>query len=221
MKIHRWIIILFLFIGENLFAQKRNMPPSREAGKCYAKCLITNGVEIEEYEVAYPIYIGDRPDSVEIETITIILNKGKATTKWVQKRAAKDCISSNPDDCLVWCLVEDRPEPMVLEIEILADTFQTQDFIYEYFLFEEEITELEKKTEWREVICNPNITPTFISTLQEKLKEEGFYRGNPTKFYTTELKIALLNFQKENDLPYGQIDLETLKELGIFLETSD
>ncbi len=29
-----------------------------------------------------------------------------ATTKWVKRRADKNCLSENPDDCLVWCLVE-------------------------------------------------------------------------------------------------------------------
>lgn len=29
-----------------------------------------------------------------------------ASTKWVKKRADRNCLSANPDDCLVWCLIE-------------------------------------------------------------------------------------------------------------------
>lgn len=28
------------------------------------------------------------------------------STKWVKKRADRNCLSANPDDCLVWCLIE-------------------------------------------------------------------------------------------------------------------
>lgn len=32
-----------------------------------------------------------------------------AATKWVKKRADQNCLSADPDDCLVWCLVETPP----------------------------------------------------------------------------------------------------------------
>jgi len=219
MKIYCWKIIILLFCGQSLFAQKfgGEMPQKGEPGKCYAKCLITSTEEIEEHEEVYPIYIGDQPETVELETITIILNEGKATSRWVKKRADRNCLSADPNDCMVWCLVEEKPEPMVLEIEVLADTTQTDDFIYEYFLLENKISALEQNTEWREVICKPNITASFISELQEKLAEEGYYQGNPTEIFTSELELSLFQFQKDHNLPYGQMDVETLSELGIFL----
>ena len=192
-------------------------PYDSDPDKCYAKCLITSSEEIEEFEKAYPIYIGDQSEMVELEIITIILNEGKARSKWVKKRADKNCLSADPNDCMVWCLVEEIPEPMVLEIEILADTTQTDDFIYEYFLIENNVTTLEQRTEWREVVCKPDITSSFISELQEKLTEEGYYQGNPTTILTSELELALFQFQKDHNLPYGQMDIETLSELGIDL----
>ena len=215
MKSYCWIIIIFSW-QISLAQGDRFQPYSSDPDKCYAKCLITSSEEIEEHEVAYPIYIGDRPDTVEIETITIILNEGEARSKWVKKRADKNCLSADPNDCMVWSLVEEKPEPMVLEIDILADTSQTDEFIYEYFLIEGRMRDLEKHTEWREVVCNHNITESIISEIQEKLSEEGYYLGNPTTIFTSELELALFQFQKNNSLPYGQIDLETLSELGIF-----
>jgi len=217
MKKHCYIIILAIFFSQSLVAQGDVWKPNKSnPDKCYAKCLITSSEEIEEHEEAYPIYIGDQPESVELETITITLNEGEARSKWVKKRADKNCLSADPNDCMVWCLVEERPEPMVLEIEILADTTQTDEFVYEYFLIENSVSALEQSTEWREVVCNRNITSSLISELQEKLSEEGYYHGNPIEKFTTELELALFKFQKDHSLPYGQIDMESLSELGIY-----
>lgn len=40
------------------------------------------------------------------ETITEQIEVSPASTKWVKKKADKNCLSANPEDCLVWCLVE-------------------------------------------------------------------------------------------------------------------
>ena len=29
-----------------------------------------------------------------------------ASTKWVKRKADRNCISTDPNDCLVWCLIE-------------------------------------------------------------------------------------------------------------------
>jgi hypothetical protein len=40
------------------------------------------------------------------ETVTERVEVKPASTKWVKKKADASCLSANPDDCLVWCLVE-------------------------------------------------------------------------------------------------------------------
>ena len=40
------------------------------------------------------------------ENVTERVETKPASTKWVKKRADANCLSANPDDCLVWCLVE-------------------------------------------------------------------------------------------------------------------
>lgn len=40
------------------------------------------------------------------ETISEQVLVSPATTKWVRGKATPDCVSSNPDDCRVWCLKE-------------------------------------------------------------------------------------------------------------------
>ena len=67
MKIYFWKTIIFLLIGQYLIAQGDIAKPySSDPNLCYAKCLITSSEEIEEHEEAYPIYTGDRPDTIEI-----------------------------------------------------------------------------------------------------------------------------------------------------------
>ncbi|NJN77311.1 MAG: peptidoglycan-binding protein [Saprospiraceae bacterium] len=46
------------------------------------------------------------PVPAEYATETERKEIAPATTKWVKRRADKNCLSANPDDCLVWCLVE-------------------------------------------------------------------------------------------------------------------
>lgn len=40
------------------------------------------------------------------ETVSEQVLVSPATTKWVKGKATPDCVSSNPDDCRVWCLKE-------------------------------------------------------------------------------------------------------------------
>ena len=49
-----------------------------------------------------------RPAKYETQTEQIEVSP--ASTKWVKKKADKNCLSANPDDCLVWCLVEVAPQ---------------------------------------------------------------------------------------------------------------
>lgn len=41
-----------------------------------------------------------------------------ATTKWVRRKADRDCLSADPDDCFVWCMVEEPAEYQTLYKEI-------------------------------------------------------------------------------------------------------
>lgn len=64
------------------------------------------------YESVSETYVIE-PASVRIETfqpafetVTERVETKPASTKWVRKKADASCLSANPDDCLVWCLVE-------------------------------------------------------------------------------------------------------------------
>lgn len=80
---------------------------------------------------------------------------------------------------------------------------------------------LEKKggfTDWREILCAEKVTSYTIQKIQEALASEGFLTissGEEKNRFGSKTKEALINFQKENDLPVGNLDLKTLDALGI------
>ena len=73
----------------------------------------------------------------------------------------------------------------------------------------------QKWTEWREVVCGGNITKGLVKNIQEALREKGYDTGEASRSINAETKAALKHFQKDNGLPMGQLDFETLKALGV------
>lgn len=82
-------------------APESGMPS--EPGKCYAKCLIQDLYELDStYIYEYTGVTPSEVSGVEYQT----LKTAPASTKWVKKKADKNCNSANPHDCLIWCLVD-------------------------------------------------------------------------------------------------------------------
>ncbi len=47
-----------------------------------------------------------------------------ATTAWVKKKADRNCLSADPNDCLVWCLVDQPGGFKMIEGNLQAKTFK-------------------------------------------------------------------------------------------------
>ena len=103
-----------------------DMSPNSNLGDCYAKCLIPD--HLEKYTQKYIIYTGDESkEDVDIEKVEIEIIP--ASTKWIKKKLNKNCLSKNPDDCYIRCLVE---IPAVSKtLTILKDTTQSKNYIIE------------------------------------------------------------------------------------------
>lgn len=179
-----------------------------EKDKCYAECLVSfEDVTIVSKD-SYNVYLGNESDEkVSTEIKSIILQE--STTKWEKRKADRNCLSSNPDDCVVWCLVE-VPE-IRKEIRILVDTSQSNQF--ENKKIEHQV--FGQRKEWIEVMCKTDITKSLLSRLQIILNENGYYYGDTTKIVDKEILSSLKRFQKDFDLPIGKLDFETLDVLGI------
>lgn len=70
-------------------------------------------------------------------------------------------------------------------------------------------------TEWREVLCSDNVTSYTIRQIQQALKDRGYTPGPVDNVLGSQTKAALTKFQKDNGLPVGQLDMKTLKQLGV------
>ena len=70
-------------------------------------------------------------------------------------------------------------------------------------------------TEWREVLCPNEVTSYTIRQVQTALKAQGYEPGPLDNILGAQTKAALTKFQKDNGLPMGNLDLETLRKLGI------
>jgi hypothetical protein len=73
-------------------------------------------------------------------------------------------------------------------------------------------------SEWKEVLCQNKVNSIKIQEIQEALKRRGYNPGAIDDVMGAQTKAALIKFQKDNNLPVGQLDFETLKALGVSTE---
>ncbi len=83
-----------------------------------------------------------------------------------------------------------------------------------------EVTEkkLAKKgdyTFWTEILCANKTSASTIRKLQRALRAEGYSIGAVDGVLGTRTQVSLKQFQIDNELPIGNLNMETLKALGI------
>lgn len=98
------------FYDQEVSYQGKSFPPGpsshhdsqmpTEPGKCYAKCIVPNQYDLTERELLE--YTGSDFENPLVDLIQF--QSSPAISKWVKKKADNNCVSSDPDDCLVWCL---------------------------------------------------------------------------------------------------------------------
>jgi peptidoglycan hydrolase-like protein with peptidoglycan-binding domain len=69
--------------------------------------------------------------------------------------------------------------------------------------------------DWVEILCESKVTIERIRAIQMALKQKGYNPGPIDNVLDRQTKTALLQFQKDDNLPQGNLNLETLKALGI------
>ncbi len=70
---------------------------------------------------------------------------------------------------------------------------------------------------WREFLCLISYNDDFssIKNIQKALQQKGYYSGSIDNILSNSTKYALVRFQKDNELPIGNLDFETLRALGV------
>jgi hypothetical protein len=175
-------------------------------------CLIQKTID-EKYPVTnklYPIYKGDNfHDFPNLITLKNIVKP--ASTKWVKKKADKNCLSADPEECLVWCLIEDPAKYQTLKI--VLDTSLTTNYKLE--LIDPNFENNDDYEIWKQVICPSEITEDLIGNIQTTLKNKGLYLKEATYELDEQTQIAIYDFQEANGLSKGYLDFETLKALDL------
>ena len=172
------------------------------------------GPDSTPFEKVYVVLEGEMTITVDGEN-TVLRRFDSCTIpagqEWVKKIADKNCMSADPEDCLVWCLVE-IPEQQIDRYELI-DTSQSKEYEIEY-ITSKRLVQKGGHVEWKEVICQPQINNLLVSQLNEALFREGI-DFTPTNKFNRTLKNALISYQRANGLPIGNLDVETLDLLGI------
>ena len=76
-------------------------------------------------------------------------------------------------------------------------------------------TETPVQLEWEEVLCGQYVTPEFIQSLRSALIREGSKVKASGEGYDSDLKIELKLYQKNHNLPIGNLNIKTIEALGI------
>ena len=71
------------------------------------------------------------------------------------------------------------------------------------------------RAEWQRVLCETNVTPSLVQSLQEALRREGAYRGVANGQLNPQTASAVRLYQERHELPTGGLSLATLDHLGV------
>jgi hypothetical protein len=211
------LAFLILVVFANCKTNKRgrykpSVQSSYQDGRCYSKCLMPEKHEPDTIE--YPVFIGDEnEENVDIEIVQVVMRP--KTQMWVKKQSDRNCLSPDPNDCATMCLME-VPE-VIRDVKVLIDTTQTQNYQIQR-IYVQKVIKNGGYWEWREVLCEQNITTSVIEHIQKSLIEKGYFEGKATMKFDKNTRSSIVKFQRENNLPIGNLDFETLDVLGVPIE---
>jgi peptidoglycan hydrolase-like protein with peptidoglycan-binding domain len=70
-------------------------------------------------------------------------------------------------------------------------------------------------SEWREVLCGDKVTEATVRAIQAALSARGYDPGPSDNVMGARTKAAMVKFQQDKGLPVGNMNIETLKALGV------
>ncbi len=70
-------------------------------------------------------------------------------------------------------------------------------------------------TDWVEVLCGKKVTNAVVIQVQNALRARGYDPGPADNKMGPRTNAALMQFQRDNGLPLGNLNIETLRTLGI------
>jgi hypothetical protein len=76
----------------------------------------------------------------------------------------------------------------------------------------------EGRMEWQPVLCETNVTPPIVASLQRALHHAGYDPGKIDGRLGKKTAVSLEAYQRDKELPVGNLTLETLQSLGVSLD---
>lgn len=175
------------------------------------------------------------------ETVVEDIMVSPATQKWVKSVADAGCLSANPADCQVMCLqqvpaVYKKTSRKVLKTPAIKQEFPVPA---EYKIVSRQVIDQPSRTEqieipatykkvvhkelirkggyseWKEILCANKLTSSKIIAIQTALKNAGYNPGPLDDVFGAQTKTALIKYQQDKNLPVGNLNMETLKSLGV------
>ena len=189
-----------------LDSKDENENSSEENGSCYMR--LRSASEFLPKVFTYPKFTGN-----DAEIIKLLVAKQveimPAHTKWIKKKADKNCLSVNPEDCLVWCLVDVEQE--IKTVHVLQDTFWTNEFIIEKLELQTKNEASEKS--WYKVVCKNRLTNNLIQRCKVALYNKGYQVLPSSVGKTNAFLEAIKQYQIDNELIVGFLTVETYEHL--------
>ena len=186
---------------------------------------------------------GKRIITIPAQYETVVENKlvSPATQKWVKTGSSKNCFSTNPKDCEIWELkqfdavyqkVSRKVEvvPASVQEEIIpavtqvvprqrivkpSETVKTEIPVTYKTIMKKVLVKKGGTYEWKEILCEKDVTESRINQIQEALIREGYDPGPVDNQMGEATKQCIIKFQKDKGLPVGNLNMETLKALGV------
>jgi len=175
------------------------------------------------------------------ENITEEIMVSPASEKWVKSTADAGCLSANPADCQVMCLQQvpavykkvtrrvmkspsyknEVPVPSEYKIvsrqvvDVPAQQVQIEIPATYKKMVRKELVKKGGYSEWREILCSQNLTVQRILSIQQALKAAGYNPGPLDNVFGSQTKAALVKYQQDKGLPIGNLNMETLRSLGV------
>lgn len=191
--------------------------------------------------IARASYVRTDEIAAEYETVTEDIMVSPATQKWVKGVANAGCLSANPADCQVMCLQQvpavykkvarkvvktpayKQDITVPAEVKIVPKQVVDQPARQEQIEIPATYKKVIRKvlvrkggySEWKEILCADKLTASKIIAIQQALKDKGYEPGPLDDVFGTQTKAALIKYQQDKGLPEGNLNMETLKSLGV------
>ena len=189
--------IFFIFITSTIFLSCQRDFKVEEF--CFGRAII-NGEYIIRNEVLALAKDNDTSYN-DLDTLYLKVDREKNFKFKLENKSEAEAIKTNPK--------YDLETYIYLKGSNQTEKFWKQTIVQH---------NLPKYTEDRiKVICEKDLTIEMLEMIKLKLNDKGYsveLENNKLSF-EGDLKNEFIKFQKDNNFPFGKVDLKTLKKLGI------